>query len=349
MKPDIHQHIAEFLAAKAKGEIPEALQVIVKSWIEETPENKKEFDRLQKVWDLSGADREITSSTNEAWENVKNRITVDVHQSEVLSGAQKPPHFKIYKARNTRAFFIRRAASIAILFSIGIAIWLLSKSTFWMKLNYEKLSTTKGKIEQITLLDGTKVTLNGNSSLYYPKMFKKNKREVLLEGEAFFEVTHQPEKPFTILSGEVLTTVLGTTFNLRHIEKEGLTELLLQEGKVSFEVGDKKEIILPGEVVQFNKSKAKIAKKANENINITAWKSGILNFKETSIQQVVTVLERYYQIDFLVDNIDELHCNYTGTFNESTLDEVLEVMQLSAGFEFKINENNVVISGNFCP
>ncbi|MBT32459.1 MAG: hypothetical protein CMO01_22575, partial [Thalassobius sp.] len=260
-------------------------------------------------------------------------------------------NFKVHKstAKKATSWFYLRAASIVFLIALGVASWLFVQSNLWLKLQNENIATLSGETKSITLADGTKVKLNANSSLYYPKAFNGNTREVLLEGEAYFDVASDKEKPFTIHTGQVETTVLGTVFNLRHFKDENFTELLLEEGKVAFTAAGKEEIVLPGEVVQYSETTEKISKQKNKNPNILAWQTGELKFNETPINELIKTLQRYYHTEFTLDNSANLACSYTGTFNKNTLEEVLEIMQLSSSFTFKKQGDKILITGQLCP
>ena len=348
MQPDIYEHIAEYITASVTGEVSDAAKKHVEFWLKQSPENQKEFDRLKKSWELSGEINTTKPDVDAAWLKVKDKVnTVTIHQKNTENVGGLKVHKTTVKKMNNWVF--ARAASIIILISLSITFWFYVQSNAWLKLINDKIATQSGETRNVTLTDGTVVTLNANSTLYFPNKFDKEKRAVLLEGEAYFEVAHNLEKPFIITSGEVETTVLGTKFNLRYFKDELVTELLLNEGKVAFEANGKKEIVLPGEVIQFNAEKSELKKEQNSNPNILAWKTKELKFNETPFNDVIKTLQRYYNVKFELKDTGNLECRYTGSFNKNTLNEVLEIMQLSTTFTFKNQDNKILITGSICP
>ncbi|UZR92955.1 FecR family protein [Chondrinema litorale] len=349
MQPEIYEHIAEYIASEATGKVPEQVRQHVENWLKQSLENQKEFELLKKSWDLSGELPATKPDVNAAWLKVSSRVSTSEKTLKKNQTAQKD--FKVHSTATKKAtsWFYMRAASIVFLIALGVASWLFVQSNAWLKLQNENIATTSGQTKTVTLADGTKVKLNSNSSLYYPKAFEGNTRKVLLEGEAYFDVSTDTSKPFTIHTGEVETTVLGTVFNLRYFKDESFTELLLEEGKVAFTAAGKEEIVLPGEVVQFSESTEKISKQKNSNPNILAWQTGELKFNETPINELINTLQRYYHTEFTLDNSANLDCSYTGTFNQNTLEEVLEIMQLSSSFTFKKQGNKILVTGQLCP
>jgi len=165
-------------------------------------------------------------------------------------------------------------------------------------ITYNQLSVPYGKTAQLTLEDGTKVWLNAGSQLVFPSAFNTKSREVLLKGEGFFDVIHNEEKPFKVLTNEMTFTVLGTSFNIRSYTDHGQVDAVLVNGSLQIESNvlfNKKEVLLkPGQKSTFNISdKTLIVKEVNTKL-FTSWKDGYLTLHRNNLHNLITQIENYY-------------------------------------------------------
>lgn len=336
MNKEIHEHIAQYLAKKQVGNENLPMPEKIKIWLKESDLHRVEFEKLEKTWQLSQQKAFPKPDINNAWEKVQERIST------------KPLGKEIQMPQQNIWSWGKYAAAITLLIS-ATAFWLFTQSSMWFKLNNQQFATTNGERKNITLADGTKVLLNENSILYYPKEFTSNERKILLEGEGYFDVAHKPTQPFVVEAGSTKTMVLGTVFNLRYYPSEGFTEVFLKEGKVAFESDKEKEILQPGEVVSYMRGEGLAKKEATANDNILAWHTGVLKFNEASINDVMGTLSRFYNIDVTINESTGTNCNYTGTFNDLSLEEVFELMQFSSDFTYKKENKEYIITGSLCP
>lgn len=190
------------------------------------------------------------------------------------------------------------------------------------------LETPQGGQFQVQLEDGTKIWLNAGSTVTYPAKFSSQERLVTLKGEAYFEVAHNPNKPFKVHVNHDEIQVLGTGFNIQSY-KENLTPVTtLIHGKVKVirktNVQDQSLILEPGQqtVANTNLQKAKI------DINgIVAWKNGLFSFKRSSVKTIVSQLERWYNIEFVVDQAIAENRLITGEIPRNVnLDDVMQIL-----------------------
>ncbi len=202
-----------------------------------------------------------------------------------------------------------------------------------------------GQKLRIFLPDGSIVWLNSDTELKYPEKFGDHVRIVELEGEAFFEVTKNPEKPFIVKSGALTTTALGTSFNIRVYSSENNIQVTLVSGKVLVESepkNDHKFILDPGYGVQYLKDKGTVDKEKISIEKIIAWKDGILQFDNDNFQTVIKKLSRWYGVKFILEgNFENEKWGYSGWFKNDYLENVLESISFSQDFEYKI-ENEIV-------
>ena len=226
------------------------------------------------------------------------------------------------------------AVTAIVLFTISYMLW---DDT----IIYE---TASGEIKEVTLADGTKVTLNNESVLEVPKEFDATTRNVTLNGEAYFEVAKDTNRPFTITADSTKTTVLGTAFNLSAYEQEPNT-LVLIEGKVSISsIGSRTDysiIMQPNEqVVMQNKM---LNKTMVDPDYAKAWMQKKLDFQSVPLQYVFQEIGRFYGVKFMIEKPGLKQRIYRGSHENITLQELLKSMAFIYKFKIKQDGENLII------
>ncbi|WP_298484717.1 FecR family protein [uncultured Maribacter sp.] len=220
------------------------------------------------------------------------------------------------------------------------------------KLVYNKLTIPYGKKFEISLSDGTTVHLNSGSSIRYPvKFLKGKKRQVYLEGEAFFDVSKDKEHPFIVTTSDMDVTVLGTEFNVSAYPEDKFINTVLVEGSVSLsDVNDiEKEnniILQPGYKAEWNvANKNTIFNKVDTDI-YTGWIQGKLVIKNLPFSSIISRLERHYNIK-IINNYSELNKEmFTASFDVETIEEVLDSFAENIEFTFEAKNNVITINKN---
>jgi len=160
-----------------------------------------------------------------------------------------------------------------------------------------------GKTSEIVLPDGTKVHLNAGSRLAYPDLFTGDTREVMLSGEAYFEVKHDAKRPFVVLANDLRIKDLGTRFNVSAYPADGRVETVLAEGKVSIRKNNsglftQSTELIPGEMASFDRQTDQIQVKQVDVEDHILWTQGVMKFETTDLNRIVKKLERFYNIRF---------------------------------------------------
>ena len=215
---------------------------------------------------------------------------------------------------------------------------------------YNQMLVPYGKTAQIILSDGTKVWLNAGTKLVYPPSFQADKREVFLVGEAFFEVTENPDRPFIVKTKELNVKVLGTSFNVKTYPDDNNIETTLASGKVMLEKNENKnkhgkEIILrPGQMANYSKEYKTIKVKNVEIESYISWKDGWYKLEGLALSELAKKLERYYdiQIDILPKDLQILKITGKLELKES-IERVMENISVTAAFNYTIENNQVSI------
>ena len=203
-----------------------------------------------------------------------------------------------------------------------------------------------GQKSKITLPDNSVIFLNSESRVSYQKGFSDSIRHVVLDGEAYFDVEPNQDRPFVVETGGISTQALGTSFNIRNYPEENSISVSLLTGKVK--VTDNQaasEVFLePFEYVAFDKgSRALKMKQMQEDVH-SIWKDGIITFKGNSFNHVITTLERSYDVEFDTTGYQHTDWNYTGKFDNMSLEMVLTRIGYSEGFKFKMEGRTISLS-----
>jgi transmembrane sensor len=251
---------------------------------------------------------------------------------------------RIQKGRKFTLLFNTFSRAAAILF---IPLLVVSGVLIYRQLNVmnnqqfaiQEITSPPGVRSQVVLPDGSKVWLNAQSTIKFKVPFDQTNRDVLLSGEAFFAVQKNPNAPFVVKTGNVSVTVLGTKFNCKAFEDEGNIEVVLAEGKVIMNtnsgISGKEIIMKPGERAVFDK-RSNFTRVTNEKIDkYIAWHNGKLVFDETPMPEVATQLERWFGIEVIIDDPKILKYRITTTFENESLNQVLDLLKLSSPIEIK--------------
>ncbi|WP_108425743.1 FecR family protein [Flagellimonas amoyensis] len=242
------------------------------------------------------------------------------------------------------------AASIAVLIGVAYTVHVNTRVEEKIEPIVELTKTTKwGQKLNITLADGTRIRLNSGSTITYPDRFEGTVREVVLEGEAFFDVAKNPNKPFVIKSGEVLTTVLGTSFNINTYADSEQIAVTVATGKVKVASQENEIHLGPNEQGVFDKKTKTISKKVTDITTFLNWKDGIIHFEDTRLANVAESLERWYGVTFVFENGNVGDCHVTATYSNELLSAVLEsIAYAKKGLHYEFLENNTILIKGRC-
>lgn len=283
----------------------------------------------------------IAPDVEAEWESFKSKRL----SSQVLSHSKRSTHILQLGA----ALLI--AASIALFFLLhpfetsSYTVFEASHTAQVISIEKEKGINTihipRGMTKQLTLSDGTRIWLNAESSLKYPDTFEgKAQREVYLEGEAYFEVSKNPQHPFLVKTTAIETQVLGTSFNIKAYSKKDVQVTLL-EG--SIKVSDKHHnniLLKPGE-----HTNEKLHKSQVENVSqYRAWTTGSFYFDNTELIEIMRELGRWYNIDIVFTNkpimTERLHFQAD---RSCSLQEVLELLNSMQKIKAQIENDKVIV------
>lgn len=241
-----------------------------------------------------------------------------------------------------RISFRVAAVLIPALFIIGFYMQLSSRVDIFGTPEYEEIIVAKGERIQMIFQDGTKVYINSDSKLRYPKKFALNSREVYLEGEAYFEVAKNKKRPFIVNLNGPAIHVLGTSFNVQDYPENKDITVCLDEGHINLTLpSEKKYPVQPGEKLVYNKESNQCTiSRMNNMQHVSIWKQNVIVFKDTPLPEVLKVLNRWYNVDFNVEDNRALAYVYTLTSENTLLEKVLMDLEKIAPVKFDYNEDN---------
>ena len=253
------------------------------------------------------------------------------HQIALKETSTSQKTIKLYRA------LLTAAAVLLIGLMFGSIVYVQSKIP---EVTTQTIATPYGGKTQFTLPDGSAVWLNSGTTFSYPDRFE-NDRIVELEGEAYFEVEKQKESFIVKTSfGEV--EVLGTSFNVKAYNEEAFITTL-ERGSVSFtSLTGKKAILKPGSQVVYNSNNF-FTRKVDTEI-FTSWKDGKLIFRDEPLQNMITRLERWYNVDIKLEDERIKNLKYTGTIEMESFSEVLELIKATTPIEYSFDRKTRVLT-----
>lgn len=199
---------------------------------------------------------------------------------------------------------------------------------------------------QFQLPDGTRVHLNANSEISYPEKFSDSLRLITLSGEAYFDVVRDKERPFKVNAENVITTVLGTSFNISAYPETGKVRVALVSGKVTVQrdaPNAQSFMISPGEKIIFDQNIDYETISHFDELLEVGWKDGILAFENAGFPEFLSRLEHWYGVEFLVQGKPEDTWQIEGRFDNESLEEILKGVQFTHDLTYEINEKQVII------
>ena len=212
------------------------------------------------------------------------------------------------------------------------------------EVSYNTLSNPAGsKAVNITLADGSKVWLNSASSLRYPTVFVGNSRKVEIHGEAYFEVSHNQDKPFYVNVRGVEVEVLGTHFNVNSYDDEDVIKTTLLEGSVRISDGMGSNVLQPGQQAQVYETIKKSMSISRPDLNeVTAWKNGRFYYNNSDLENIMRQIARWYNVEVIFK--DNINYQYTVDVSRDVpVSQLFRFIEMSGGVYFNIQGRTIVV------
>lgn len=292
----------------------------VTRWIKASEENRNEFLALRKLYTLT------------IWQPEKI-------QSETVS-RHKAPLRKI-------GLELLKIAAVFILTLSVVYAYISTQKVAGPESVMQTIYVPAGQRARLTLADGTKVWLNAKTTFSFPNNFADNSRNVTLDGEGYFDVTHNENKPFIVNTEQFNIKVLGTEFNVHAYKGFKTFETALLKGSVQIESANKKERLLLKPDQKAFMENGHLMTSPIRQYNYFLWKDGLICFDDNTIDDLLKKLELYFDVKIIVQNNSILNQRYTGKFRASDgVEHVLKTLQLRTKFKYEKKdekENTIII------
>jgi ferric-dicitrate binding protein FerR (iron transport regulator) len=296
--------------------------------------SKASDEMLKKHWNDLEASQNEEKSTTELFSKISNDKEKSI------------PIFTIGRLS-------RVAAVMILLLAVGTVLYLFTDHPYQFltqEVEYTVHENPKGQRSQIVLPDGSLVWLNSDSKLSYAEDFSNvENRNIKLEGEAYFDVKHNSEKPFVVSINDIKVKVLGTRFNIRGFNENNEINTLLVSGKVAIsnQTNSIKKQLSPGSMGIYSKKEKKLEIKSGIDIekNIS-WKNGKLIFDNEPLLTLVKELERWYGVSFEIPESLKGKYRYTITITDESVPEVCELIKRTTPISYTIKGNKVYFNPN---
>lgn len=318
----LKEKLFDYCSGNCTGEEVEEIEKA----LSHSEELREEVDNIRIVLALDTDIREYqTIDTNSAFDEVWSRVEKKKHSFRINS-------------------LMRYAAilSIPLLISTVLFGYLYFDKDGKAPMTYAEVFTSPGTITKYELPDKTVVWLNADTKLRYPSHFNSKRREVDLEGEAYFEVHADKKHPFYVnMKNGMKVYVYGTKFNVNTYDEENYIETVLEEGKLNIIAPDNETTVVlsPGERLLYNKDTHNMTKEEVYVYEKIAWKDGKLIFRNTTLEDILDRLEKAYNVEIALDNKSNKEYRYRATFTNESITQILDYLSKSIRMKWKIEES----------
>ncbi|HEV8515345.1 MAG TPA: FecR family protein [Cyclobacteriaceae bacterium] len=319
--------ISKFIAGEATPE--EA--ILVNDWIAASEENKIYFTQLEQAWTFDKKSSGSSLKKEMIWSALEQTINK-------TQGSKKELSISPY----------RIAAAILLLIGFSAAFYFFNSSKQSPSTIVWETRQTSNEVAELNLPDGSAVKINRKSVIKWQRKFDGRDREILLEGEAYFDVAHDPGKPFVVSTQEVKIKVLGTAFNILDNKEQKEIETIVTRGKVLMYTRDRQIVIEAGMKGTYHKQTKELTLTKMKNSNSIAYATHSLSFSESTLKDVTDQLSRAYGVQFIFENKKIQDCRLTTECQNKSLAFIMDVISESLNLTYTIKNNTVYISGDGC-
>lgn len=334
--------IISLLQKYIKNECSEQELRALLQWLK-LPDNSVGFDLVtQPLWET--INREVAQPDQARENELRKEVSLLLSEIKQRNTSKTNPGVRRYKNRLND--FYKIVAILILAFSVTLGLLKVLDRPQPTIAFTEKVSA-KGEKKSLLLADGTKVILNSDTKIRIPGNFNKEERIIEMEGEGFFNVAPNPEKPFIIKSGEARVRVLGTSFDFKSYKEDDYIKLTVSTGKVRVNVLDQdlQLAVSPNEHLSINKVDGNILKETIEENNYIKWIHGSLYFKKEPIREVIKMINRTYNRKVVLQC---KNCDYriTGTHDNKSIEAVIEAICFTTGLHSRQEGDKIILYEN---
>ena len=362
---DFEESQISLIVRHLKGEISAEEKKELFAWVYHNTENEKLFYTLKDIWETAKYRQVvIKSETDGEWEKF---ALIAIRKKSIKFTERQNKLRKLYRVLKVAAF---------VVFAFGIGI--LTHRLLPQKEVFASVKVPFGAKTEVELADGSKVWVNSGSTLRYPARMDGKEVFLFLHGEAFFDIVNNPKRRLNVKTSTINIQVLGTSFNVRSYDDEGEVETTLVKGLISIsgKIGEKsiepimlkpreqmrlikgnmeltvknidEKVVSPGMEDEVKRVAAKPLVKPTLEIKervdlvpITSWKENRLIFKNERFDKLAREMERWYDVNIIIEDSLLLSTFYTGTFEKETIEQAMRALSTSLPFTYRIEKNEI--------
>lgn len=328
-------HYISLIYKELKGIISPEEAKDLREWKKQSSENQTISEETRQVW-IESEQYELPFELDHDADFAKMKSTITTSNTPS----------KVVIIRPRRLWLRAIAAAVIVLLGATFLFQNINTEVEW------KTVAANSEIQELLLADGSKVWLNSGSTLSYPAEFSTTERPIKLNGEAFFKVSKDANRPFQVTTGRTTVTVLGTEFNVRDIANERTFEVAVQKGKVRVQKNNsnQKVILVKNEKAVYDERNNSLEKVSDENLNALAWKRKRLKFDNTSLKNVLKTITKQYNITINLKNQSLEKCLISGGYSIKTnafilLEQITSNQKIEV---IKLNETEYELVGGTC-
>lgn len=329
-KDQIQPIITAYLSGKATAEERSKLD----DWVKQSPDNDRYYQEMRNIWQVMHP--AFTPS----------EIHVFEAEKKVLANIATT---RRNIARTLIIYWQRMAAVLVIpLLIICTYLFLEKDNGVYDEIEYQEVKSPHGTFSEVRLPDGTNVWLNGGSTLKYPLTFRKGERDVFLSGEGYFEVHSDKENPFIVKTDQITLRATGTAFNVEAYGSDSITAVTMVNGKIDVAFGNSSPVaMVPGERASFNNLTKQCLIAKTDPYKWYAWKDGLMIFRDDPLEFVFKKIGQTFNVNITVRDSAIAKQLYRATFEHESLDEILNLLKLTAPIQYKKYGRNKTADNQF--
>ena len=319
------EHIEELITKYYTNDISNKEKQELLSVLRHKPEVLEEFRKAKDVDDA------IFQSLN----------IIDFDQRKAYDKFQKSVQKQFKYKINRKKIVISAWIAVAAVLVIGLILFIPQ--------NPNKISVATIEKQNISLPDGSDIALNANSKIIFPEKFKKE-RKIQFEGEGFFDIKPISQKPFIVELDKIEIQVKGTSFNILQDTIKGFIKVTVKTGIINVlnKLNNDTLIVKEGEMVEYTYATNTFTKEINFDENYNSWNTGILIFRETPMNKVINDLNKYYKVNFKIENESIKNCKLDTRIDNVKFDEVIQMLEFVLDVKIIKENNDYIINGEGC-
>lgn len=333
------ENIDELIIAVLTGRGGAEEKIFLKEWRAAAKANDDQFRCLEKIWKERSSEPRFLNAEELADKIWKKGVEQNI------------AHYKVHRKKNFNGSYLFKIAAVFAIFLLASYLVYVFRGSTTHKPAVTEVNTVihksnpAGQKTRINLPDGSVVWLNSSSSISYPAYFSDNARMIRLKGEAYFEVKKDSLRPFVVQSGNIITTALGTSFNISAYPGHNNIHVALISGTVSVkdEVSEKSIILQPNQGAIYSKNDKEIIEVVINPTDVLAWKDGILRFDGEDFETFVKKLEQWYGVNIKIEGEAPRDWRIRGSFADEYLTNILNSISFNKDFSYTINRKEVVL------